>query len=474
MRFVVVTLDGLRPDLVTPRAMPHLAALLAEGTRFARARSVFPSETRVAASSLITGCRPGAHGMAANTLFDAGLAADRLLRTGSRADLALLARGSPSPLERPTLGERLALAGRSLAVVSGGTAGSAFLLHPLAERLGAFRWNVNDIEGGTAARIRERLGRTPARAVPNLARVGFIGRVLTEIVLPELRADVTLVWCPEPDISCHYRGIGHAETLGLALGAADALVGRITAWRDAQPDAGEIGLVLLSDHGMVTGPRRISVAEELRRAGFRAGSGFIGGAEIVVAPAAAPGLWLRDPAALAGPVVAFLSAQPWAGPILARDPAALGVPGLVPLALLDAAHPRAPDLTLTFAGAEGPDAFGLPGTAPFDADDVGDGGGMHGGLHRRELATLLLMQGGPFRRGAVVQGAADLTDIAPTLLHLLGLEAAGCEGRVLRVAWGEAPDEPPEEEVLPLPRGFALERLRQANRAYPTGLVRAG
>jgi phosphonoacetate hydrolase len=94
---------------------------------------------------------------------------------------------------------------------------------------------------------------------------------------------------------------------------------------------------------------------------------------------------------------------------------------------------------------------------------------MHGGLHRRELATLLVMQGGPFRRAAVVQGAADLTDVAPTLLHLLGLEAAGSEGRVLNVAWDDAPD----EEVLPLPRGFALERLRQEYRAYPTGLVRA-
>jgi hypothetical protein len=44
---------------------------------------------------------------------------------------------------------------------------------------------------------------------------------------------------------------------------------------------------------------------------------------------------------------------------------------------------------------------------------------------------------------------------------------------VLNVAWDDAPDEAPEEEVLPLPRGFALERLRQENRAYPTGLVRA-
>lgn len=132
-------------------------------------------------------------------------------------------------------------------------------------------------------------------------------------------------------------------------------------------------------------------------------------------------------------MVPFLSAQPWAGPILACDPAALGVSGLVPLALLEAAGPRAPELTLTFAGAEGPDAFGLPGTAPFDADDVAGGGGMHGGLHRRERATLLLMRGA-FRRGAVVRDAVDLTDIAPTLLHLLGLEAAGSEGRVLRAA----------------------------------------
>jgi arylsulfatase A-like enzyme len=472
MRFIVIVLDGLRPDLLTPAAMPNVARLLAGGTRFANGRSVFPSETRVCTSSLATGCRPGTHGLTGNTLFDAAIAPDRLLRTASRADLALLARGAESPLDRPTLGEHLAAAGRSLAVVSGGTAGSAFLLHPLAERLGAFRWNVNDNEGAAAERLRARLGRTPAHAVPNLARVEFIARVMTEIALPEVCADVTLLWCPEPDISCHYRGIGSEVTQGQALRAADALVGRIAAWRDAQPDAAEIGLVLLSDHGMVTGPRRISVSEELSRAGIRAGSGFAEGIEVVVAPAAAPGLWLRDPS-MARQVVEALTSQGWAGPVLARDPAALGLEGRVmPLSLLDAAHPRAPDLTLTFAGEEGPDAYGLPGTAPFDATDVGEGGGMHGGLHRRELATLMAMQGGPFRRGAVVQGAADLSDIAPTLLHLLGVEAAGMQGRVLRAAWDAAADEPPEEADLTLPGGFILERLRSESRVYPTGVRR--
>lgn len=472
MRFIVLVLDGLRPDLVSPITMPALARLVAEGARFPRARSVFPSETRVATSSLITGCRPAAHGLVANTLFDAVAAPDRLLRTSDPADLALLARGALSPLARPTLGEGLAAAGRRLAVVSGGTPGSAYLLHPLAETLGAFRWNVADISGEAAARVRDRLGPTPPHAVPNLARVEFIGRVLTEVVLPELRPDVALLWCPEPDLSCHYRGIGSTETLGQALQAADALVASVAAWRDAQPDAAEIGLVLLSDHGMVTGPARISVAEELRRAGFGAGTGFTGDTTVVVAPAAAPGIWLRD-GSLAGPVAAFLASRAWAGPIFARDPAALGLAEALPLAMLDAAHPRAPDLTLTFAGEEGPDAFGLPGTAPFDAGDVPEGGGMHGGLHRRELATLLAMHGGPFRREAIVQGAADLSDIAPTLLHLLGLETVGMEGRVLTAAWDASKDAPPEEEILLLPRGFVLERMRQDGRLYPTALRRA-
>jgi phosphonoacetate hydrolase len=68
---------------------------------------------------------------------------------------------------------------------------------------------------------------------------------------------------------------------------------------------------------------------------------------------------------------------------------------------------------------------------------------MHGGLHERELATV--MQGGPFRSGVDVQGAADLTDLAPTLLHLLGAEHRGCEGRVLKAAWDAATDTPPDD-----------------------------
>ncbi|MGX9966990.1 alkaline phosphatase family protein [Roseomonas sp. F4] len=471
-RFVLVALDGLRPDMVSATATPHLAGLVAAGTRFGNARSVFPSETRVATPSLITGCRPGGHGMVANTLFDAGVAPDRLLRTKLVADVLAMAKGAESPLERLSLGERLAAAGRSFALVSAGTAGAARLLHPAAERLGSFRWNVEDTEGATAAEVREALGETPAHAVPNLGRVAHAGRVLLEHVLTKLKPDVALLWLSEPDIAFHWGGLLSPEAKA-GLTAADAVVGQVVAWRDAQPDAAEIGIVVLSDHGHVTGRGKLSLAAELRRAGFRAGTGMAPDVDVVVAPAAAPGLWFRDQA-LAPQVADFLATQSWAGPLLARDPGILPAGQAMALSVLGSGHRRSADLVATFAGSAEADEWGLPGHAPFDAPDVPEGGGMHGGLHRAELATVLVMQGGPFRRGAVAQAPADLTDIAPTVLHLLGLGTEGCEGRPLAAAWDAARDAAPLHELVEMPRGFVLEAMRAEpdGRLYPTGMRR--
>ncbi len=456
-RVIMVALDGLRPDMLDPVLTPNLAALAASGTRFANARSVFPSETRVA--------------MVANTLFDAAVAPDRLLRTKLVEDVMALAAGAESPLQRSSLAERMAPFAMRFALVSAGTAGAARLLHPAADRLGAFRWNVEDAGGATAAAVRDALGPTPDAAVPNIPRVEFAGRVLLEHVLPRHRPDVALLWLSEPDVSFHWGGLRAEHTLR-ALRAADMVLGRIVAWRDAQPDAQDIAIIVLSDHGHVTGRGKRCLRTELQRAGFRAGTGMAADVDVVVAPAAAPGLWLRDPS-LAPQVADFLAGQPWAGPLLARDPAILPAGRVVPLALLGSSHARSADLVATFAGEEGADEWGMPGTAPFDAPDVPEGGGMHGGLHRAELATVLVMQGGPFRRGAVAAQAADLTDIAPTVLHVLGLAAEGMEGRPLRAAIDAAADVAPAQELHDMPGGFVLEAMRsESGRLYPTALRR--
>jgi predicted AlkP superfamily pyrophosphatase or phosphodiesterase len=49
---LLIVLDGLRPDYVTPSVMPNLHALGQRGVVFANHHSVFPTVTRVNASSI--------------------------------------------------------------------------------------------------------------------------------------------------------------------------------------------------------------------------------------------------------------------------------------------------------------------------------------------------------------------------------------------------------------------------------------
>jgi hypothetical protein len=46
-RFVIIVLDGLRPDLVTPERMPNLAAFKDQAATLAGSRALYPSHTRV-------------------------------------------------------------------------------------------------------------------------------------------------------------------------------------------------------------------------------------------------------------------------------------------------------------------------------------------------------------------------------------------------------------------------------------------
>ena len=52
---VVIVVDGLRPDDVTAEVMPRLTAIGRRGIVFNAHHSVFPTVTRVNASSMVTG-----------------------------------------------------------------------------------------------------------------------------------------------------------------------------------------------------------------------------------------------------------------------------------------------------------------------------------------------------------------------------------------------------------------------------------
>src|SRR5215831_17013985 len=66
---VVVVLDGMRPDFVTPQYTPTLYELARRGTFFLKNHSVYVSTTEVNGTALATGMQPDHSGIIANAQY---------------------------------------------------------------------------------------------------------------------------------------------------------------------------------------------------------------------------------------------------------------------------------------------------------------------------------------------------------------------------------------------------------------------
>jgi len=111
---LVIVVDGLRPDYITPDLMPRLVRLGQRGIVLSAHHSVYPTVTRVNASSMATGAYPETHGLLGNTVYVPGANPLRGLDTGSRENLESIARAEGRLLTSPSLGELLQQAGRKL------------------------------------------------------------------------------------------------------------------------------------------------------------------------------------------------------------------------------------------------------------------------------------------------------------------------------------------------------------------------
>ena len=120
-RHLLIVVDGLRPDYVTPDVMPALTALAKRGTVFSRHHAVYPTVTRVNASSISSGSYPQAHGLMGNSVFFPRVNPARFLDTSDRGNLVEVAKVEGRLLTAPTLGELLQAAGRRMLVVSSGS-----------------------------------------------------------------------------------------------------------------------------------------------------------------------------------------------------------------------------------------------------------------------------------------------------------------------------------------------------------------
>jgi arylsulfatase A-like enzyme len=441
---LVIVVDGLRPDYVTADVMPRLTRLGQRGIVFTAHHSVFPTVTRVNASSLVTGAYPETHGLLGNDIYIPSVDASRALDTGDRANLEAVARAEGQLLTAPTLGEILQRAGRKLLAVSSGSTGSALLLnHTVAG--GAVIHTDYTLPPELGARVLAALGPAPAHATPNDPQNQRAIDAYLKFGLDELRPDVTLMWLNDPDGTAHANGIG-APLTRRSLSLVDAGIGRIEDTLRADGRLERTNIIVTSDHGFSTHTGALKLDAIV---GAFAGKMADGSPDMVRAEGA---IYFRphdDPGRLQA-VVAALQRRPEVGAIftrarrLARN-AATGAPaggaafeGVVPGTLsFDTArwnHARSGDILVSANWTREPNEAGFAGKTGQE------GVAGHGTSSPYDIHNTLIAAGPDFREHATSEIPTGNVDLAPTLLQLLGVPAPPTmAGRVIREGLRDGP-----------------------------------
>ncbi|GHV52919.1 hypothetical protein FACS1894206_02620 [Deltaproteobacteria bacterium] len=481
MPLLIVVFDGLRPDAVAPGSMPALSAFLRDALVFSRASTVFPSETRVAAATVATGCYPETHGMVGNAIYVPAIEPASLLNTGDAAVMDRMESVLGKVLDTPSLGEILARHGKSLAVASGGSTGSCRLLHHKASALGAYRYSLHGASFCAApeqfAHAESALGTVPAVSCPSRDRNAYLARVFITQVLP-LRPEVALLWFTDPDYTGHYRGLRAPAHAG-ALRSVDENFAHILRALAEEEKKGKApwNILTASDHGQIPlcggvdpresilGPEGRRLRDRLAQAGFGLNIEDRGKQPVVlVKPGRCAEFFVSGgEQEAAGEILsAFFAEQDWVGALIenTEKPSPFSLPSSLPRA----GHPAAPLLRLTPISVPG------PGGTRAALDGPNSVFASHGGLEREETRILLALRGSGIEPG--VSGAAcGLVDIAPSALALTGVPVPEhMHGQPLP----HCPDKEGVKETLhavPCRPDLALRLRFRGGRSYPDCLV---
>lgn len=415
---LIVTFDGLRRDRATTALMPNLARFMAEGTDFLNSRSVFPSETRVAVTSTMTGCPPGDHGLVANQ-FIHPVKPGALFKTAEWDHLETAAQAGQL-VDRLTLGQRMAEAGRSMVVLSTASPGASRMMNASAHALGQPVFSMHGLPVSSQQlheQVTSTLGAIPEPAAPNSKRMTYATDALLKVIYPRYAPDLCVLWMNDPDITSHRFGVTAAET-ELAQRACDDNFARILEWWHA--GNGPQNIIVMSDHGQITGQRQLATLD-IVPAEF--GHASIG---------AFSGIYLHHRSAShKAKVVDWLVQQDFCGLVFASGDDGAAIPGALPWSAVRNAHPRNADVGFTLRASDSSQQYGPDLDKCLFASGIPVGGGMHGGLNKGELSTVLAAQGRDYRGAFASETPCWLPDIAPTILTTMGLALDGAAGRPL-------------------------------------------
>jgi hypothetical protein len=404
-RAVLAICDGLSREWISAERTPNIWALKQLGLWADRHQAIFPSVTRASAASIATGQPPGTHGLHGNRMCFSVNGRLEVRDAGLPDFREHMRRATGRTLRAPTMAERL---GGDCIAFSNVSPGAAYFLDPdhhgwVYHRAGSFG------PGGEPANDPLEI-----ESGPEGDRT-MVERFCAEVLLERVPA-LSICWQCSPD------KVGHGAPLlgpdhSAALSAADRHVGMIAETVAKLRNQGDEVLLLIgSDHGMESVGPRIHVSARLVAAGLKDAPDS---GEVAVACQGTSALIYVSPDAIDRiPALRdHLRGAEWAGQVLEGSA----------LEALGAKREHGLAFAVDMGSRDRGNGHGVAGQRYEAIDgeegDADGGFAQHGGLGARETAPFLIVNDGSGRAGETGR-ASDLTHIAPTILHHLGVVAS--------------------------------------------------
>lgn len=425
IRTLIVFFDGLRPDYITPEAMPNVYAFSKRGCYGKQHHSVFPTVTRVNSSSYSSGSYPATNGIMGNTVYFPQVDKKKGLNTGEASEMEKVTIATNGHLLTTiSLGEILQKAGAKMMVFSSGSSGQAlFQNHTVSG--GAIINTSMILPESFKSTVLADIGPIPRHEKPNSPQHKWITDALIKYGITMDGPLVSAIWFSDPDGTAHGDGIG-AVTSMASIKSVDEQFGRIIADLEAKHLTDHFNIIISTDHGFVTHVGKDGLTEFLIKQGLKKDQE----SEDVVVAEGAIYVQNHDMETIKK-IVASLQAQPWIGGIFtkARTPGNVKgiVDGTVSFDAIHWNHPdRAGDILVDYNWSDDKNTAGYAGSS-FSRGVAG-----HGGFSPYEVHIALLAAGPSFKKSFESELPTSNVDIAPTVLHIHHLDIPSTmDGRVM-------------------------------------------
>jgi arylsulfatase A-like enzyme len=434
---LLVVWDGMRPDFVTESNCPTLWRLASEGVRFLNHHSVYLSATEVNGTAINTGSYPAHDGIVANSEYRPQIDPLKAIHTELAAGVR---KGDQITgghfLKMPTIAEIVRASGGRTAVVAAKTIG---LLPDRFERETAQR-GATVYAGATLpetliADLTNALGPFPKDTLNSPTRNDWTARALIEHLWRNDVPKFSLLWMNNPDSAQHNFGPGSPQALA-GIRDADNNLARALSALDKRGLRASTDVVVASDHGFSTCLRPCDLAADLEKAGFEATREFKHKPQkdevLVVSNSGSDVIYvIGHGSETIRKLVSFLQQWDCAGVIFSRE----NIAGTFSLAQAHLNSGDAPDVVVSLRWTPDKNRNDVPGMLFADKSSFGSGQGLHVSLSPFDMHATLIAAGPDFQSATTSELPSGNVDIAPTILHVLGIQQPKqMDGRVLTEA----------------------------------------